>query len=72
MVKPLADGSKAVGLFSTSFGAETVKVSWKELGVSGRQSVRDLWRQREVGTFEDFFETSVPRNGVMMVRLTGE
>ncbi len=72
IVKPLADGSKAVGLFSTSFETETVRVSWKELGVSGRQSVRDLWRQRDVGTFEDFFETSIPRNGVIMVRVTSE
>ena len=72
MVKPLEDGSKAVGLFSTSYGQETVKLSWKQLGIKGRQSVRDLWRQRDLGKYKNNFETDLPRHGVVMVRLTGE
>jgi alpha-galactosidase len=72
IVKPLADGSVAMGLFSTCYGQQMVKVSWKELGIQVRQSVRDLWRQRDIGKYEEYFMTSLPRHGVMMVRLISE
>jgi alpha-galactosidase len=32
-------------------------------------SVRDLWRQKDLGTFEGVFETDVPQHGVVMIRL---
>jgi len=31
--------------------------------------VRDLWRQKDLGTFDGGFETEVPRHGVVLVRL---
>ena len=72
IAKPLAEGSLAVGVFSTGYGQQTVNVSWKELGIKGRRSIRDLWRQRDVGSYDNSFETTIPRHGVMMVCLTGE
>jgi alpha-galactosidase len=69
--KDMEDGSKAVGLFNTGEMESTVVVHWSELGLRGEQRVRDLWRQRDVDTFEDEFEARVPRHGVVLVRLKG-
>jgi alpha-galactosidase len=68
--KDLEDGSKAVGLFNRGDDAATITVKWSELGVSGPQSVRDLWRQQNLGKFPDQFHTTVPRHGVVLVKVT--
>jgi alpha-galactosidase len=67
--KDLEDGSKAVGLFNRGFVDDKVTVKWSDLGISGKQVVRDLWRQKEVGEFNDQFDAPVPPHGVMLVRL---
>lgn len=68
--RELEDGSKAVGLFNR--GEETVEVAatWAAVGVSGKQTVRDLWRQRDVGAFEGRYAAPVGRHGAALVKLT--
>ena len=68
--KNMEDGSKAVGLFNRSEFETTVKAPWQTLGISGKQKVRDLWRQKDLGVFADQFEAKVPRHGVVLVRIT--
>ncbi len=68
--KDLEDGSKAVGLFNRGEDTAKATVKWSELGVSGQQSVRDLWRQQNLGKFPDQFQTEVPRHGVVLVKIT--
>jgi alpha-galactosidase len=67
--KDMADGTKAVGLFNRSEAATTVEVKWSDLGLTGKHNVRDLWRQKDLGTFADTFSSSVPRHGVVLVRV---
>jgi alpha-galactosidase len=69
LVKDLEDGSKAVGLFN--FGPEPAElaVAWQDLGLTGKQRVRDVWRQKDVGVVEGRYEATVVRHGVMLVRL---
>ena len=69
LVKDLEDGSKAVGLFNLGERPTKLAVSWAELGISGEQRVRDLWRQKEIGIIVDNFATEVPRHGVALVRI---
>jgi len=69
LVKELEDGSKAVGLFNLGEQPAKLAVFWTELGISGKQHVRDLWRQKDLGQFNQAFQTEVPRHGVIMVRL---
>jgi len=69
LVKNLADGSKAIGLFNLGEHAARLKISWSELGVSGRQTVHDLWRQKDVGKFQNEYEVAVPRHGVALFKL---
>jgi len=68
--KPLDDGSVAVGLFNLTNTPRPISADWKELGLSGRQTVHDLWRQHDLGTFFETFSSQVPGHGVTMVRLT--
>ena len=45
-------------------------LTWAELGVSGKQSVRDLWRQANLGKYASQFQTQEPRHGVVLVKVT--
>lgn len=65
----MEDGSQAVGLFNRGEGAFKVTAKWRDLGLTGKQTVRDLWRQQDLGVFADEFTASVPRHGAVLVRL---
>jgi alpha-galactosidase len=69
LVKPMEGGSIAVGLFNLSEARRDITVTASDLGVSGRQRVRDLWRWKDVGTIADAYTASVARHGVMLVRM---
>lgn len=68
--KDLDDGSKAVGLFNLGEDETTVRALWSDLGLAGKRKVRDLWRQQDLGKFTGQFEASVPRHGVMLVKIS--
>ena len=67
--KPLDDGSLAVGLFNAGKETAPVTANWSDLKLKGQQRVRDLWRQKDLGTFSDKFETTVASHGVVLVRI---
>jgi alpha-galactosidase len=69
LVKPMEDGSIAVGLFNLSDARRDITVTAADLGLSGRQRVRDLWRWKDIGTIADAYTASVGRHGVMLVRM---
>jgi alpha-galactosidase len=70
MVKKLADGSLAIGLFNRGKNTAELTVNLSEVQLSGNQSVRDLWRQKELGIYEKKFSASVPAQGVVMVKIS--
>jgi alpha-galactosidase len=70
MIKNLADGTKAVGLFNRGNSTVEVQADWGELQISGKHSVRDLWRQKDLGVYNGKFSTQVPAHGVVMVRIS--
>ena len=73
-VKELEDGSRAVGF--CNFGVERLKLSYKEfkkLGITGKQQVRDVWRQKDVATVnteKDVLPVEVPVHGVMLYKFS--
>jgi alpha-galactosidase len=69
MAKDMEDGSKAVGLFNTAEIQTEIKVSWEDLGIKGPHRVRDLWRQKDLGTSRNQFIAKAPRHGVVFVRM---
>jgi alpha-galactosidase len=72
LIKELEDGSKAVGLCNVGSENLTVKVTWQQLGITGSQVVRDLWRQKNIGKYKDSFEAVVRPHGVILVKIQPE
>lgn len=76
-VKELADGRRALGLFN--LGEESVDyildlsaLGWPSTpGQGGKVAVRDLWRQKDLGTFSGRFQSRIPAHGVRLVALRG-
>jgi len=67
--RDLENGAKAIGLFNRGEMPATVTVKWADLGLNGNQTARDLWRQKDLGQFQDEFKATVPRHGVVLVRI---
>ncbi|HVU33446.1 MAG TPA: NPCBM/NEW2 domain-containing protein [Opitutaceae bacterium] len=70
LVKPLADGSVAVGLCNRGDVSTVVHARWSDVRVDGPQRVRDVWPERDLGSFTGEFSATVPRHGVRLLRLT--
>ena len=67
--RPLSDGSYAVGIFNV--GKSDAKVDFKkyfkEMGINSLQSVRDLWRQKDLSTTDvNYF---IPTHGVKYLKV---
>jgi alpha-galactosidase len=70
--KPLEDGSKAVGLFNVGEDEQPVSICWRELEMTGPLRVRDLWRQKDLEAQSDGFTASVPRHGVVLIKVSAK
>jgi alpha-galactosidase len=70
--KPLDGGSAAVGLFNLGETPARVTARWQDLGLKGRQRVRDLWAHADAGAFDEEFSATVPRHGVALVRIASD
>jgi alpha-galactosidase len=82
-LKPMEDGSLAVGLFNIDgygktpeshfrWGDEAAKsfeFDLSKTGLKGTWTLRDLWRQKDLGEFDESVTTSIPHHGVMMLRM---
>ncbi|MBK8882061.1 MAG: alpha-galactosidase [Bacteroidales bacterium] len=70
--RDLEDGSIAVGLFNRGETETEVTALWSDLGISGKQKLRDLWRQLDLGSFDGKYSASVGRHGTVMLRMWPE
>jgi alpha-galactosidase len=68
--RDLEDGSKAVGLINRGEMPSDVTVKWSDLGITGSHTVRDLWRQKDLGTQDTAFTTTVGRHGAAMIKIS--
>jgi alpha-galactosidase len=68
--RALEDGSMAVGLINKSTSLSPASVNWSDLQLTGPHTVRDLWRQKDLGTFDKKFDTEVPAHGVVLIRIS--
>ncbi len=66
-VKPLADGSHAVGFFNRTGQPINVKVPWLNLGFPSSVQVRDLWLRKDLGRQTEF-TADLPAHGCMLLR----
>lgn len=69
--KDLADGSKAIGLFNVSSKPASINLHFSTLGLNGEQRLRDLWRQKNIGTFSGSYTArNIPSHGVLLMKIT--
>ena len=83
--KYLEDGSLAVGFFNNNpyeilwdknDSEKVQKAKYKmtlqfaDLDLKGKYKIRDLWRQKDLGIFENEFSTEVAYHGVTFVKIT--
>jgi alpha-galactosidase len=67
--KPLEDGSSAVGMFNKSSQKATITANWKDLGITGSQTIRDIWLQKNVQVAETSYQADVASHGVKLIRI---
>jgi len=68
--KPLADGSKAVGIFNRGAKEATTHLDLATLGFSKGAKARDLWQGKDLGTLSENYAASVPSHGVLFLRVS--
>jgi MYXO-CTERM domain-containing protein len=64
--RDLSGGRKAVALFNRGSQDATMSVTFSELGVSGSQTVRDLWRKEDLTGATSEISVSVPYESALM------
>ena len=69
-VRPLADGSKAVGLFNRGESTLQIVLKLNQIGAGPKAKLRDLWAQRDLGSVENSYSADVPKHGVVMLKVS--
>ena len=70
--KDMQNGVKAVGIFNRDPLYEAPKqitLKLTDLGLDTPQQIRDLWRQKDLGTFTNTFTTTVRPHGVKLTTI---
>ena len=70
-VRPLADGSKAIGMFNRAdewSGPAKIQINFRDLGFSSPVSVRDVWAGENLGIMKSY-EARVLGHGVVLLRV---
>ncbi len=68
--KSLADGSNAVGLFNRGGSELKITLDFKMLNISGPAKLRDLWQHKDLGVAQDSYSATVPKHGVLMLKVS--
>ena len=69
-VKPLADGSHAVGLFNRSESATKMTLDLNSVGAPTSAKLRDLLDHKDLGTVQNSYSAEVPKHGVVLVKVS--
>ena len=67
--KPLADGTTAVLMLNKGKQKSTVTIRWRQIGLSGTQSVRNLWERKNLGNFKDAFSVELGTNEHRLLKI---
>jgi len=68
--RPLADGSKAVGLFNRSESAIQMTLEFKVIDAPEAAKLRDLLDHKDLGTAQGSYTTKVPKHGVVLLKVS--
>ena len=65
--KPLSNGRVAVGLFNRSWDDREVSVDLADIGFKSGASLRDVWKQQDLGRHTGVFTDVIPKHGVTLL-----
>ena len=69
-VKPLADGSIAVGVVNMRTVEMAATIKTRDLGIGSKVlSARDLWKHSNIAFQDGAYTSQVPSHGILMVRV---
>lgn len=82
-LKPLEDGSFALGIFNIAGFGKTPQsyfrwgdeqpidyaLDFNKIGLKGKYKLRDVWRQKDLGTFDQSFKTIINHHGVILLKV---
>jgi alpha-galactosidase len=68
-MKPLAGGALAVAFFNRGDSPADVSVQWSDLKLTGPQTLRDLWRQKDIGTQATGYTINVAPHGAELFKV---
>src|ERR1700682_804802 len=69
-VKPLSDGSKAMGCFNRGESELKITVNFKQIGAPASAKLRDLWQRKDLGTVQNAYTADVPTHGVVLLKVS--
>lgn len=67
--KPMPDGSLAAALINRSILPQTLTFAFADAGLKGKQRLRDLWRQKDIGLFQNSYSAEVLGHACQLIRL---
>ena len=82
-LKPLEDGSFALGIFNIAEFGKTPQsyfrwgdeqpinyaLEFNRIGLKGKYKLRDVWRQKDLGIFDKSFQTTINHHGVILLKV---
>jgi alpha-galactosidase len=68
-MKPLNDGTIAVGMFNRMDTPSPMTLHLSDIGVKSSARLRDLWKHQDLGTFADVFKQTIGPHGVMLLKV---
>lgn len=68
-MKPLNDGTVAVGMFNRMDTLSPMTLHLSDIGVKSSARLRDLWKHQDLGTFADVFKQTIGPHGVMLLKV---
>lgn len=68
--KDLEDGSVAVGIFNRGMFPSKAVLKLNELNIKSQAIIRDVWQQKDLGSYADRYETTIPSHGVKLLKVT--
>jgi alpha-galactosidase len=83
-LKPLENGAYALGMFNINGFRKTpqsyfrwgdeqpnqYELDLNKIGLKGKWQVRDVWRQKQLGSFQSTIKNTIRHHGVVMLKLT--
>jgi alpha-galactosidase len=68
--RPLADGSKAIGIFNRFDWPQAIEINFREFGFKGSVKARDIWAGKDLGGLTGQYKANVPSHGVVLLRVS--